>query len=258
MEKEQDNSRIMGKKIFFCNPSTVVQNKIIPELFQQEYEAYVSKDRDALKRVLRKYPDSILFIDITEQYKESDWETWILSVMKAADTKKVSIGIVTALDDAAIKEKYLTKIKVHCGYTVIKFNLEKAITVLIEILQSVEAKGRRKFIRADTSKETIASLNLSFRDEFIKGQIKDISVVGASCTLEDNPIIQKNTLFKDIQLKLQSSLLKVEGIVFGSRVEDKENKYVILFSQRIDTETKKKIRNFIHVIMQTKMDSEMK
>ena len=258
MEKPSKNLGMMGRKIFFLSPSTVVQNKIIPELFQQEYEVYVSKDRDAVKRVFRKYPDSILFIDIAEQYKENDWENWIKAVMKAGDTKNISIGIVTAMDDKSVKEKYLNTIKVSCGYTVLKFDLDKAISQLILILQTADAKGRRKFIRAVTLKETNATLNVPFKGMYIKGQIKDISVAGFSCSLEDNPEILKNTLLKDIQLKLQSSLIKVEGVVFGSRSENNENIYVILFTQRIDVETKIKIRNFIHVIMQNKMDSELK
>ena len=258
MEKPSRNPGMIGKKIFFCNPSTVVQNRIIPELFQQEYEVYASKDREALKRVLRKYPDSILFIDITEQYKESDWENWIKAVMKAADTRNVSIGIVTAMDDESVKEKYLNTIKISCGYTVIKFDLNKTIAQLILILQAAEAKGRRKFIRAITTKETNAALNLPYKGMYIKGQIKDVSVAGFSCTLEDNPEILKNTLLKDIQLKLQSSLVKVEGVAFGSRSENNENIYVILFTQRIDTETKVKIRKFIQGFLQARMDNELK
>ena len=258
MSSTNSVSDIVGKKIFFLYPTAVVQNRIINELVQQEYEVYIARDKDALRRVLRKYPDSIVFVDIEEKMSEKEWEVWIMSVMNAPDTKDVSIGIVTANEDEQIKRKYSLAVKVKCGYTVLKFDLDKTIRSIIDVLQTVDAKGRRKFIRATTEKETNTTLNLPLHGMFVHGQIKDISVVGISCSLEGNPEITKNTLFKDIQVKLQSNLLKVEGIVFGSRMDGKEKVYVLLFTQRIDPEIRTRIRKYIQSNLQSKMDAELK
>jgi len=248
---------IVGKKIFFLYPTVAVQNKVITELIQQEYEVYIVKNKDTLRKVLREYKGSVVFVDINEHMKETEWENWITAVKNAPDTKDTYIGIVTANDDEKIKRKYLLTIKV-CGYTVLKFDLDKAIIHLIEILQAVNAKGRRKFIRATITKNQNATLNMAVNGAFVKGQIKDISVVGFSCTLDGNPDISKNTLFKDIQVKLLSSILKVEAIVFGTRTEGYEKIYVLLFTQRIDPDVRIKIRNFIQHSFQSKMDIELK
>jgi len=248
---------IVGKKIFFLFPTVVVQNKIISELIQQEYEVYIAKNKDTIRRVIRGYKNSIVFVDINEHMKETEWEAWITAVKDAPDTKTTSIGIVTANDDEKIKRKYLLTIKVS-GYTVLKFDLDKAIIHIIEILQSLDAKGRRKFIRATTTKDSNVTLNMSVNGTFKNGQIKDISVVGISCTIDDNPDIAKNTLFKDIQIKLQSTIIKVEGIVFGTRMEGNEKVYVILFTQRIDPDVRTKIRTYIQHNLQAKMDNELK
>jgi hypothetical protein len=248
---------IVGKKIFFLFPTVVVQNKIISELIQQEYEVYIAKNKDTIRRVIREHKNSIVFVDINEHLKETEWESWITAVKNAPDTKDTSVGIVTANDDEKIKRKYLMVIKV-CGYTVLKFDLDKAIIHIIEILQSLQAKGRRKFIRATTTKDSNVTLNLSVNGAFKNGQIKDISVVGISCTIEGEPDIPKNTLFKDIQIKLQSAIIKVEGIVFGTRMEGEEKVYVILFTQRIDPDVRTKIRTYIQHNLQSKMDIELK
>jgi len=248
---------IVGKKIFFLFPTVVVQNKIIAELIQQEYEVYVAKNKDTIRRVLRDYKNSIVFVDVNEQLKETEWENWITAVKSSPDTKTTSIGIVTANDDEKIKRKYLLTIKV-CGYTVLKFDLDKAIMHIIDVLQSLDAKGRRKFIRATTTKESNVTLNLPVGGAFKNGQIKDISVVGISCSIEDNPDIAKNTLIKDIQIKLQSAIIKVEAIVFGTRMEGLEKVYVMLFTPRIDPEVRTKIRTYIQHNLQSKMDNELK
>ena len=248
---------IVGKKIFFLFPTVVVQNKIITELIQQEYEVYIAKNKDTIRRVLRNYKNSIVFVDINEQLKETEWEAWITAVKNAPDTKDTAVGIVTANDDEKIKRKYLVTLKV-CSYTVLKFDLDKAIIHLIETLQSVDAKGRRKFIRATTTKESNVTLNLPVNGAFKNGQIKDISVVGISCSIEDNPEIAKNTLIKDIQIKLQTAIIKVEAIVFGTRMEGYEKVFVMLFTPRIDPEVRTKIRTYIQHNLQTKMDNELK
>jgi DNA-binding response OmpR family regulator len=258
MSETGNASDITGKKIFFLYPTAVVQNRIITELAQQEYEVYVSKNKDSLKRVLSKYSDSVVFVDINEQMPEKDWDLWVTSVMEASDTKNVSVGIVTANDDETIKRKYLMSIKVACGYTIIKFDLDKAVSHIMTVLQAVNAKGRRKYIRATVENESNTTVNLPWGGEFVNGMIKDISVVGISCTLDTNPEIPKNTLFKDIQIKLQSSLLKVEGIVFGSRMEGSEKIYVLLFTQRNDPEIKAKIRRYIQQNLQGKIDVELR
>jgi len=257
MAKTEISHEVVGKKVFFLFPTVVVENRIITELIQQEYEVYIAKNKDTIRRVLREHKNSIVFVDIDEHLKESEWETWINAVKNAPDTKTTSVGIVTANDDEQLKNKYLTTIKVS-GYTVLKFDLDKAIINIIEVLQSLEAKGRRKFLRANTAKDSNVTLNLPFDGMFVKGQIRDISVVGISCTLEGDPDISKNTLFKDIQIKLLSSLLKVEGIVFGTRMDGYEKIYVILFTQRIDPDVRIKIRKYIQHNLQSKMDSELK
>jgi len=257
MDNGINASDITGKKIFFLFPSAVMQNRIIFELVQHEYEIYMAKNKDTLRRVLRNYPDSIVFVDINEHMSEKEWETWITAVMNAPDTKTVSIGIITANTDEDLRQKYLQTIKVACGYTVLKFDLEKAIKQLVETLQAAGAKGRRKFIRASIDGDT-ATINLPLEGSFVNGRIKDISVVGISFTLEGNPEIPKNAVVKDVQIILQTNRIKVEGIVFGSRMDGKEKIYVLLFSQKTDSEVRSKIRKYIQHSLQVKMDVELK
>ena len=82
--------------------------------------------------------------------------------------------------------------------------------------------------------------------------------MGLSCAFEIDPVIVKNTLINNIQVKLQSMLLNVEGIVFGSRMDGNSRIYVVLFTQRIDPVVRTKIRRYIQQNLQSKMDNELK
>ena len=249
-------SEIQGRKIFFLYPAAVVQNQIIAELVQQEFEVYITKNHKALQRVLKKYSDAIVFADIDEGMPAAEWEKWIDDIKKTLPD--VSIGIISASKDEELKEKYINSVGVHCGFTVLVSDINKAIVQILENLKAVNAKGRRKYIRATMENETGVSVNLPLNGSFINGTIQDISVVGISCSFDSDPELTKNALFKDIQVKLQSALLKVEGIVFGSRMDENIKSYVLLFTQRIDPEARTKIRKYIQQNLQNKMDVELK
>jgi hypothetical protein len=245
---------ILGRKLFFLYPSALIQNQIIAELIQQEYEVYIVKDHVKLRRILKNFPNSIIFANIYEGLTEKEWEAWIAGVMGAPELAGISVGIVCSGDDENLKRKYLLTLKIQCGYTVLKSDLTVALKSLTEILMAADAKGRRKYLRADTSDETRVTVNFPLNGTFVNGRIKDISVVGFSCTFDDDPELTKNVLFQDIQIKLQTNLLKAEGIVFGFRTEGETKIYVVLFTQRIDPSVRTRIRKYIQQNLQSKMD----
>jgi hypothetical protein len=249
---------LLGKKIFFVHPSAVVQNEIIAELIQQEFEVYIIRDHAALVKVLKRYPGSIVFANIDERMSEADWETWIKGIINDPETARTGIGVLSANGDEQLQRKYINSVRIQCGYTVIKADLNNAIRQLKDILTAMDAKGRRKYIRAVAGNEAPAAINFPLNDKFVNGTIKDISAVGLSCVFAEDPELTKNALFQNIQVKLQSTLLKVEGIVFGSRMDGPSKVYVILFTKRIDPDTRTKIRKYIQQNLQTKLDAELK
>jgi hypothetical protein len=258
MSDENGSSGVLGKKVFFLYPSVVVLNGIVQELIQQEFEVYVVRDHGALQRVLKQFPDSIVLTDIDEGINEKEWELWIRGVMANRDTREVKIGILSNNKSEELRKKYLNEVKVACGYTVLKKDLTIPLQQILEILKTTEAKGRRKYLRATIEEGSPAAVNMPYNNMFINGVIKDISTVGFSAVFEGNPELAKNSLFQNVQLKLQSMLLKVEGIVFGARMDQVTKIYVILFTQRIDPSVRTRIRKYIQQSFQAKMDTTLK
>jgi len=248
----------LGRKAFFLHPSVIIQNQIVSELAQEEFEVYTVKDETKLRRLLKKYPDSIVFANINDGMKEKAWEEWIRGVMGSSETAGVGIGILAYGSDEAIRRKYTEQFKVQCGFTLMKSDANEVVKQLITILNSANAKGRRKYIRALTENETNVTVNLPINGTYVIGLIKDISVVGFSCTFKEDPNLAKNSLFNDIQIRLQTQLLKAEGIVFGSRMDGGQKTYVILFTQRVDPSLRTRIRKYIQSYLQSKMDGELK
>jgi len=255
---EGENSNSLGKKIFFLHPSALVQNQVISELAQEEFEVYIIKDDAKLRQAIGIYPGSIVFASINETMKENAWDELVRSIMGDPKNDSVKIGIIASTNNEEIRQKYVEHYKVQCGFTVIKSDFNEAVRQLITILNGVDAKGRRKFIRLLMDKDSKTTVNLPLNGTYINGIINDISVVGFSCVFDEDPKLTKNALLGDIQIRLQSQLIKVEGIVFGSRTEGDVISYVVLFSKRIDPSVRTKIRKYIQSCLQHNMEKELK
>jgi hypothetical protein len=253
-----DNTELLGKKIFFIHPSTFVQNDIIAELAQQEYEVYAARDETKLQKFLPSCPQSIVFASIDETLSANKWEDWIRSLMGNEATKNVAIGVLSNTNNEDARRLYLNSIKVSCGFIPVKMDTARVIKAMLDILKAANAKGRRKYIRADTRGETMTTINVPHNGAYMTGKIRDISVVGLSCVFDQDPELQKNTLLPDIQIKLQSTLVKAEGIVFGSRMDGEGRVYVFVFTQKIDPAVRTKIRSYVQKNLQSKMDTELK
>jgi hypothetical protein len=248
-------SDIVGKKVFFISPTAYVQDQVVMELVQHEYEVYISKDPKRLAHALKKYTDSVVFVNIDEGMHEPEWEKWIHTLMTTLPD--VKIGVFSSSSDEKIREKYLDTLHIKCGYHSSKLDMSKTTAKILETLEIMNVKGRRKYLRANTESENTATINMPTSSGFINGVIKDISVVGLSCTFEEEIPLHKNALLKDIQIRLQTMLLKVEAVVFGSRLDGHEKIFVLLFTQKVDHEVKVKIRKYIQQDLQHKMDHEI-
>jgi len=252
-----DDVNSLGRKVFFLHPSALLQNRIIDELAQEEFEVYVIKDALKIKQALEFYPNSILIASISEAMKESAWIELLRGIHENPLTGKVDIAFITSSGDEETMKRYKEQFDFNCGYIIVKSDIEKAIRQIVIVLNNVNAKGRRKFIRLVTDKDK-TTVNLPINGVFKNGHIKDISIVGFSCVFDEDPALPKNGFFGDIQLRLQGQLLKVEGIVFGSRADENEKVYVFLFTKRVDGDIQSRIRKFIQANLQSKMDEGLK
>jgi hypothetical protein len=143
-----------------------------------------------------------------------------------------------------------------CGYTFInKADILKSIKQIYSTLLKVDARGQRKYLRAASENESLTTINIPHNGRFLNGVIKDISAGGLSCAFQEDPGLEKNFICHDMQIKLQTVLLKTEATVFGVRMDRQTKIYVFLFTPRIDPDVRIKIRMYIQSIMQAKMDT---
>jgi hypothetical protein len=183
---------------------------------------------------------------------------WILGVLAEPATSGVGIGILTYNASDDMRRKYLMDVGTKCGLIHMKLGTDESTRLLLATLNANEAKGRRRYVRAECSGDKLSSVNLLHDGKKISGGIRDISVVGFSCIFASDPSFVKNTLVSDIQLRLRGALLSVNAIVLGTHDQEGIPAYVFLFTPPLFGDSRTKIRKYVHTALQAFIDAKAK
>ncbi len=248
-----DKPQIFGRKVFFLYPHSVVENELIEDIVASEYEVYIMNDHKKVVPLIQAYEKSILFINIDEQLKESEWESFIRHLTSGSLHQNVSIGILTYNDDPELARKYLMELMVPCGFIRLRLGVDESRKILLKTLEANEARGRRKYVRASTNGSKRAVFNTMINGTAEPGKIWDISVVGMAVSFDNDLALDIGTVLPDIQLKLSGILAKVSGVISAMRKEANGG-YLIMFGTKINALAKSKIHSFIYKWLQDEMN----
>ena len=243
-----------GKKIFILHPHSVIKDEMLDILIMNGYESYTLHDHKRAKRLLAHFPGSIMFINIDEGLKEADWEAYIRELQQDEATKESRLGILSYNNDRQLMEKYLMDIAVPCGYIQLKLGVQASTKIMLDALQANEARGRRKFIRAECADEISATLNYRGPTSIHYGKLLDISSAGIAAKIEKFAGFPINAKLEDIQLKLRGSLVMVNAILMGSRQGDTDVWIFLFDPSSLTPENKHIIHRFIKYSLQHYID----
>jgi len=247
-----------GRKVFLLYPHSVVQEKMLDTLIMNGFETYTLRDYKKAFRIMEKFPDSIMLINIDEGLPENEWETYIRGIQKNTKTKDTRLGIVSYNKNQGLMEKYLLELEVPCGYIQLKLSLKESTEIIQNALNANEARGRRQHIRAFCNEGVSATMNYRNNKGLFQGRILDISIAGIAARISGLPDLPSNFRLRDVQLKLHGQLIMTDLILAGQRKDDK-NILILLFDpEKLDDDAKTIIHRFIKVILQNFIDNIMK
>jgi hypothetical protein len=245
-------NRNFGKKVFFLYPPSIVDEQLLEIIIQAEYEVYLLHDHEKIHRFFHQFPNSVIYINIDHKLKEKEWQDLISSLQSDPETKNLIIGILTHNPNKELAEKYLMEMGITGGYIRLRIGVKESIKTILTTLNAFEAKGERKFVRADCS-DVKASFNLNHKGRRYEGQISDISAAGFAGTFNGAPDFGANTLLRDTQLNLKGTLVKAPLSVMGSREIDGILNYIFIFDKHMEPYQVNKVRGFVHKTLQAKI-----
>jgi hypothetical protein len=242
-----------GKKIFFLYPHSVIREEMLDILIMAGYETYTLLDEKKARKLLAMFPGSIMFINIDEGLKEHEWEAYTREVMEDPKTRGSRLGIMSYNQDRALMQKYLMDLAIPCGYIQLKLGLQESTKIILNALEANEARGRRKYLRADCQDDIHATMNYKSDTEIFYGKILDISSAGIAARIEKFANLPSNSLLREVQLKLRGGLIMTDMILMGRR-HDNQAVYILLFGSKMNQENKLIIHHYIKQCLQKYID----
>jgi hypothetical protein len=251
---EQSEGPAQGKKIFLLYPHSVIRQEMLDLLIMAGYETYTLVDEKKARKLLEKFPGSIMFVNIDEGLKENEWETYIKALIEDPKTKDSRIGIMSYNQDKTLMQKYLMDLAIPCGYIQLKLGLQESTRIIMSALEANEARGRRKYIRADCEDDINATLNYkSAEGAIFHGKILDISSAGIAAKFDKFPLPPPNTVLDSMQIKLRGGIILTNMIFMGKR-RDNQNILILLFDGKLSQEHRIVIHHYIKICLQKYID----
>lgn len=243
-----------GKKIFILYPHSVFQQEMLDVLIMAGFETYLIMDPEKAKKLLKKFPGSIMFINIDEGMPEPQWEAYIRNIQEEEATKDTKLGIMSYNQDKDLMKKYLIDLGIQCGYIQLKLGVQESTRIVLGALEATDARGKRKYIRAECGDDLHATMNYKGDTGIYHGKILDISSAGIAAKFEKVEDLPVNSLLREVQLKLRGGLILADMIFMGKR-KDRHNVCILLFDPKMSPENKLVIYRYVKMCLQKYIDT---
>jgi len=244
----------LGKKVFFLYPPPVL-TEVLQELINREFEVYLARDHERLKRVIAASPDAIVFIDLDEELDDAGWEAYVKALRADEKTAGVGVGVLTLNDNDVLRERYLMGLQVQCGFVILKVGAAKTAEILVKTLEANEARGRRKFVRAVCPPGT-GQCGIEHEGASLRAELTDLSSAGMAIRFEGDMNFRVGTVFKSIAISVKGQRVLASGFVAAQRAEESEGRvHVVMFAPNsLDDARRDKLRGLVARINQSSMD----
>jgi hypothetical protein len=244
-----------GKKIFFLYPHSVIRDEVFDTLIMNGYEAYSLLDYKRARLLLKRFPNSIMFINIDERLSEAEWEAYVREIQGDPAIQDCRLGILSYNTDSRLMEKYLMDLAIPCGYIQLKLGVQASTRIILDALAVNEARGRRKFIRAFCEGDRNATLNYKNDQGAYYGKLLDISSAGCAARMETYQEFAPNMKLENVQLKLRGHLIMLNAVLMGSRQDDRRVWILLFDPSKIRANDKMTIHHFIKETIQRYIDT---
>ena len=241
----------LGKKIFFINLPTSIDKQLLGALHALEFEAYYIDSYRETKTILRRHPYSIALIYVDSQLSLSRWFNFICSFKADQALSTINLGIMTSKMTSAERGAFLTKAPIDCGIINLNSSLNGVIHEVLEILERLNAKGIRKYVRSDCMQDPKAVIFWTNQGQVHQMKIVDISVVGAAVKypIQNGLLTQKGAFLENITLVLAKRQIDLAARVYAVKIAQDSITLILLF-ENPSKEAMTAIRSYASAMLQ--------
>lgn len=251
---------IYGRKVFFVNPSMSFEASVIERLRLMEYEVYAIEDYRKVKHLLRKNADSICFFLIENQLSLKGWHNFIKSFEEEGVFSPLDVGILIPDLPDDKQANFLAELQYDAGLIKLNQDQESMFHEIVKALDAKNAKGMRKYVRANCLNDSQADLLWLKDNKMFKLKIIDISSVGIAAKLSNSQAnaVFINQIIDGVTLNLKNVQTSVDIKISAIKAAGDFLLVVIMFDTSTSPEAINKIRGYIANNLQESLRSSLR
>lgn len=253
---ETNSDMVFGRRVYFLCPEDAVRNDLVFKIIQNEFEVYVLDDADIAREILAG-TTSILFVNIDAPAPRVSWEDYIIALKASDDFSRVGIGVVTRQNSKELRELYIMGIGVECGVVTLHPGLENVAHVIMEVLRSNDAVGRRNSVRVDCAGDPSVRCYFEANDGTLEAQVVNLSSQGVACADFAPRPPRPQEYFPVIRLVLQGREVSLSGRFFDSRDTEEGPLYITIYDRVVDANEREKVHKFVQQRLQDSVNSRL-
>lgn len=247
---------IYGRRVYFLCPHDAVRNDLVFDIIRNEFEVYVLDDPDVAKEIVAG-TSSILFVNIDATEPKVDWQEYLIDLKARESFSRVGVGVITGRTDRDVRRLYIMEIGVDCGVVTLKPQLHNVAHVIMEILRSNDAIGRRNAVRVNCADDPEIRCRLVTSEDTLEARVLNLSSQGLACG-EFSPRPPKpQEYFKAIELSLHGKEVRLSGRHFDMRPEDGDPLHVILYDRAVEPDEREKVHRFVQQSLQSNVNDTL-
>ncbi len=252
--QESKGNNTFGRKVFFINSSRQINSNIVDYLRNEEYETYVIDDYKSAKTYLRMNPDSICFFYIDTQLSKNGWFNFIKSFEEDEILKSQYIGVVTEKIDNKTRDKYLSGLNIRSGLITLDESIENILGGILSTLEALNAKGRRKYVRAKITIDKDSYILWTVNNKMFKFPLLDISSVGMAVDIPEQAmsIVKPNLVMNSVTLKIGSKEYPISVVIYVVKQIPDGNLGILLITSA-DDKAKRYIKQYVANTLQIQL-----
>ncbi|HDQ13986.1 MAG TPA: hypothetical protein ENN41_04130 [Sediminispirochaeta sp.] len=248
-----------GRKVFYLFPEGLFHQAVVKHIINQEYEIYTLSDYRRGLPLIFQYNGAIVFLNLSGAPDTDKLLPSIRDFCRQGSTRSIALYFLCDADTSCPEARRLSESLDNCSFLTYSSTPDEVSAQIEEILENLEARGQRNFVRFGSNSNEIANISFKRKEKAFAGRLHDISAGGLSFSLTSGESLPLRAKLSQVTVDLGYLVEGLSGTVsLRRRLPDDTILYVLLFDKGIAVETQELLRFVIHASLQRQFITRLK
>lgn len=244
---DNNGKSISGRKVFFINPTIPIEKTVITRLQTLEYEVYALKDYRVARGLFASLKDGICYVCIDSGLTKEGWKNFLNYFALNDIYRNFDFGIISETLNENKKTEFAQGLKLTAGCLAAP-EAEETVHDLVKALDSLSAKGMRRYVRVNCMEDKKADLYWFTNDKkMLRCKLVDLSTAGIAVMLPASQAkaVFMNQLITNATIVLAGKQLSISVKITGMKAANDILLVVMMYGMESPITTLNQIRSYV-------------